>query len=104
LYIDGGNIETPRTYYFDTIQGPPLQTTNGLEDLQSSGFVIYPNPASDILYFKNVTPNTKVRIFDTNLRLIFSKNIPNNQMSIENLEKGLYFIQINDQLKRLIKN
>ena len=37
------------------------------------------------------------------MRLVKSESINANQMSIKNLETGLYFVEVNGQVERLIK-
>jgi len=44
-----------------------------------------------------------IRIFDINSKQIFKKTIHSNELSIRNLKPGLYFLQVNGQFKKLIK-
>lgn len=58
--------------------------------------LIYPNPASDLLYIKTIQGNPQlVHIYDLNGKLIFSeKYVADNPINIYSLSPGMYVIHI----------
>ena len=64
---------------------------------------MYPNPSSDIVYFKNLNRTTTVKIYDINMRLVKSESIDSNQILIEDLNTGVYFVEIDGHVEKLIK-
>ena len=103
IFIGPGDSSVTGTFYIDNIEGPQLQNTAGLEDLNTTNFSMYPNPSYDTVFFKNLNGATDIKVYDLNMRLVKSESINANQMSIKNLETGLYFVEVNGQVKRLIK-
>ena len=103
VFIGPGDSSVTGTFYIDNIEGPQLQNTAGLEDLNTTSFSMYPNPSYDIVFFKNLNGATDIKVYDLNMRLVKSESIIANQISIKGLETGLYFMEVNGQVKRLIK-
>jgi hypothetical protein len=68
--------------------------TNGITSLTNNSFAIYPNPAKDVLYVigENVR-NSSISIIDQTGKVVTTAS-NTNTLSIENLDKGVYFIQI----------
>jgi len=66
-------------------------------------FKFYPNPAKDIINFINIDGKKEIKIFDINSKQILKKTINSNELSIEKLKPGFYFMEINGQYKKLIK-
>lgn len=77
-------------YFFKTL-------SNSLTDFESKNIRIYPNPVTDKL---NVTlPNNgtyRLRIIDIHGREIINRKLSNenNEVEVQNLVKGLYFIEL----------
>jgi hypothetical protein len=79
------------------------QLVTGLNDLSDSGLKMYPNPAQAILQIENNNSNgqvSSIQIVDglgkirwQNGQLTFPATIP-----LEDLENGLYFVQINQSV------
>ncbi len=69
---------------------------------------IYPNPADEVIFFKNVGfTDALVQIYDLQGKLVLKKKYNDNSLNISNLPKGLYTINIigSDDVftRRLIK-
>ena len=75
---------------------------------------VYPNPVKDILYIQNVYSNSKISMFDIlgkNYQINAVNNFESNSISFDTsvLEKGLYFLKLEDinkgqsKIFRLIK-
>jgi hypothetical protein len=101
-----GPIGWPQRNIIDWVTGN-LSTT----ETQKSITQIYPNPAKDFIAIKNEkTENLSYQIFDISGKLILSgKSKSNEKIDIQTLEKGNYFLQIqngNGQKEnlKLIKN
>jgi hypothetical protein len=45
-----------------------------------------------------------IKIYDINGRLIRETNTNSNSISISDLNRGFYFINVNGQVKKIIKN
>lgn len=71
-----------------------------------SDISIYPNPASDILYFKGVDDiNKTISIFDASGKKLLNFETNKNEIDISDLPKGIYFIEFNKkQYFRFLKN
>lgn len=79
-----------------------LSTTNFDIENQVS---IYPNPSSNYLNLKNVLKNSKITISDLNGRIIKEFTYQKTTIDIQSLEKGIYFLTINnDKTLKFIKN
>ena len=82
----------------------------GTEEVLESQFVIYPNPAKDVLmiYNESMSEVTSIKVFDALGRLVLEQSNPSNQLDVSNLSSGLLFIQIETDdgslVKKLIKD
>jgi len=106
IFIGRGDGEpgVGSTFYIDDLMGPALQTTASLNDFESDQIMIYPNPTNDIIYFKNILVDKAIKIHDINGRLIRKINTTSNSISVSDLSKGFYFIEVDGQVKKFIKN
>ena len=106
IFIGRGDGEpgVGSTFYIDDLMGPALQTTASLNDFESDQIIIYPNPTNDIIYFKNILVDKAIKIHDINGRLIRKINTTSNSISVSGLSKGFYFIEVDGQVKKFIKN
>ena len=82
----------------------PFRTeVEGFDELVKTNFSIYPNPACSTI---NIVCEEKgtVKIFDMTSRCVMEVQIEgvNTTINIENLNKGVYFININNSVKKLV--
>lgn len=114
-YIDEANSATPITYLIkggDNL-GSPIALMyilaekydyNNLAEITPTDFSVYPNPASDIIFFGNTTD--KVELFDTNGRLLLS-GFDTESLNISALNPGFYILKLSGSektsLQKLIK-
>ena len=80
----------------------------GIEDNATAQFVMYPNPAGDILnlYYNSNMEGMDVQIFDLNGREVLQNNLVGVQQSsidVSSLETGVYFVSVNNGVVKLIK-
>ena len=97
------------TYYIDNIV---LTWEEGNETTFSSNSIdfpklsIYPNPAENYFIAENAVVNDNLEIFNVGGKLIKKQTIHsfNEKIDIEELNRGIYFVRINDrEAVRLIK-
>lgn len=81
------------------------KTNSALHTADETGVSIYPNPADNMLTINGVEHPTTVRIYSTNGALQIMENISsnNNTLSVASLSKGIYLLQINTEVIRMIK-
>jgi hypothetical protein len=103
IFIGPGNGAVAGVFYIDDLKGPQLQGTASVNDFDTTSFQFFPNPTKDVLHFSNIEGRKEIRIFDVNSKEVLRKTIETNELSIKNLKKGFYFLEINGQYKKLIK-
>ena len=91
------------TFYIDDIMGPALQTTAGLSEFDNNAIQLYPNPAKDVVYLKNIFGEKTIKVRDVNGRLISQTKTDLDEFSVAHLKRGFYFLEINGQTKKVIK-
>ncbi|MPM31634.1 hypothetical protein SDC9_78190 [bioreactor metagenome] len=69
-----------------------LNTVSQLEEQESAGFSVYPNPASEFIRIDNANGN-EIRIFSTDGRLVLSAIAQNGILDVGGLEDGMYFLR-----------
>lgn len=78
---------------------PGSQSTD--QDKKVPGdLVLYPNPASDVLYIEHVRPVTEIRVFDILGQVVGdfkTAGSRNYVVDISELKKGVYFVRIRDE-------
>ena len=103
IFIGPGQGAVTGTFYVDDIMGPQLQGTASVNDAQTANFQFFPNPANDVIRFRNLEGEKVIKIFDINSKQVLKKTIDTNELSIDKLKPGFYFMEINGQYKKLIK-
>ena len=89
-----------------TIDASAILSVN---DFEEGEFLIYPNPSTAIFNIKRATTtgeNMNVEVYDVTGKLIRSKsNIIDGdyELNMNNVSKGLYFLQVSIGNKRLVK-
>jgi len=62
--------------------------------------VLYPNPASDIIYIEHARPVTEIRVFDILGQAVAefkTAGSRNYVIDISELKKGIYFVRVRDE-------
>jgi hypothetical protein len=100
---DAFDLSTIRTLYFKSssngIDHPSLVTG-------SAGISVYPNPAGDVIYIKNIPDGiSAVTIYRMDGTLMVNTTVVSDPgaIMINNLEKGLYFLRVNSKSFKIIK-
>ncbi len=75
-----------------------------VDNVKQSNFSIYPNPAKDFIEIKTNSKIETAQIFDNLGRLLKTEN--SAKIDISNLEKGVYYLKINngEKIEKFIKN
>jgi hypothetical protein len=95
FYYSGGWIEcTPSksaqlTFYLN-------DSNTAVANVQSSsGWSIYPNPVSDLLYLNGLNDETAiVTIFDVSGKMLMNQSLQNNAIDVSSLAKGIYILRV----------
>jgi hypothetical protein len=74
----------------------PEELPTSVSEMGSSDFRIYPNPAESSLFIEGLSVEASVKIFDVDGKLLVKKQNVSREIDVENLSKGVYFIQIVD--------
>ncbi len=65
---------------------------------------IYPNPANSFIQVDgNMASSSRIKIFSTHGKLVKEEQLNDGQINLAGLSNGVYFIEINDGLQRVIK-
>lgn len=78
----------------------------GIKDFSTTSVKLYPNPASSVLHIQSAIEVSEYAIYNVVGKLVAQNKISesnNVEISIENLESGLYFVNINNQYLKFIK-
>jgi len=90
-------------HIWGTKKGTPWSITSGINDLKIE-FSVSPNPASKFLNVKTDEQNTTYRIISLNGMLVESKKLnTSGTISIEQLNDGMYFIELQMGNRKSIK-
>lgn len=64
---------------------------------------LFPNPASEIIYFKGLDNDTEVSVYDMFGRLILKKKTSKNSLDISELNSGIYYFEFYVQENKIVK-
>ena len=79
--------ETDQTYYWDDMIF--LDGTGILENI-STETIVYPNPATDVLYLENVQNLNNISIYSVTGQLMYHSDKINNPIDVKDLPAGMY--------------
>ena len=75
---------------------------DGVVEVLSDEFTVSPNPAKSTVNV-NLNGNAQVRIFDMTGRCVKEVNATDNTtINIEDLNKGVYFVNVNGKVEKLV--
>jgi len=94
--VDTINNVTPNTT-LNVVEGSFL----GTKEIQATEemFTVYPNPAHDIIQFKTKSGfiPEKAKIYDMSGRVVLQTKVERDQISVQDLEAGIYLLQVTDK-------
>ena len=105
---------TPEKCYIDfTVPGFSMREDGGSKSMSNSNnsnllneVVVSPNPTSDRIIIKNFSQEslTKISLYSIEGKLLIQKNADLNNMNLEGLSSGVYFLQIESNIaSKMIK-
>jgi len=103
IFVGPGNGGITGDFYIDDLKGPQLQGTATVNDFEKTKFSFYPNPANNAIYFSNLDSDKEVKVYDVNSKQVLRSMTNNNELSINSLKPGFYFIEIEGTFQKLIK-
>jgi len=77
-----------------------------VSDINKEVYNIYPNPTSDLLNIENLKEKTLIKITDSTGKLVkevISDRAKTQHINIKNLSPGIYYININNKIQKIIK-
>lgn len=76
-----------------------------VDNINKEIFKIYPNPVEDIINISAFIDlkASKAEIIDVNGRIILTREIINNKINVKSLERGIYFLKVDDITNKFIK-
>ncbi|MBU3659150.1 MAG: T9SS type A sorting domain-containing protein [Flavobacteriales bacterium] len=87
-----------------------ITVTNGCEILSVpqksiTTFSLHPNPANDFLQLTTENPTGEYQLLDAQGRLILKEKIISStqQIDLKGIQSGIYFVEIDGNVKRFIK-
>lgn len=73
------------------------------EATKKNPIIIYPNPTKDFINIKDNKNFSKAKIYDATGKLLLDESLRNNQINVNNLPKGIYYLELNGKEKAVIK-
>ncbi|WP_336688434.1 MULTISPECIES: zinc metalloprotease [unclassified Chryseobacterium] len=93
VVVSGNDYQYSQTRTFKVIPNLVLATN---EVKGKDSFVVYPNPANDVLNITKVSGKAKYEIYNAVGQLVKAGNIDNNQVRVSELVKGTYIITVKE--------
>ena len=66
----------------------------GIVQVNENSILVYPNPVKNNLFVNGLANNSKISIYDLSGKLLFNKQITNNQIDISSFQSGVYTVKI----------
>ncbi|MBN2864911.1 MAG: leucine-rich repeat domain-containing protein [Thiotrichales bacterium] len=89
---------------YDVTVAAEFVLATGVETAIAETIVLSPNPASEFLYIKGLASRTQVDIYSVTGVLVLSvKAEPEQPISLGALKSGLYLVEVNGKIFRLVK-
>ncbi|MCP4520353.1 MAG: T9SS type A sorting domain-containing protein [Cytophagales bacterium] len=85
-----------------TLPKKPIVTTITNHTIENS-IKIYPNPVFDKVYLDGVMINSKYTIVDVNGKIQLEGKYASEGINIENLNSGIYFLKVDNQMVKVVK-
>jgi hypothetical protein len=89
---NAGEAANPAVWSFDT------NTTASIEEAESRGFSIYPNPVSDLLTIQtehDIRNGAITNLSGQVIKTFTGSSLTNNQLDLSELDAGIYLLQMN---------
>jgi hypothetical protein len=104
--LDPSNNASKGKVYVDFIRFMETVATGVIDDKQpdvNETGMVYPNPATNILFFSKNVEKFDVSIYDENGKIYLNRQIADNKLSVSALPHGIYFIKITGKSGMTVK-
>lgn len=84
-----------------------LKSKNSSSHIQTASemaLALYPNPASDAIELIHVLKNQSVNIYDGSGQLVLTTHSNQNKIDISHLQRGFYYVKVNQEIVKFIKD
>ena len=89
------DIVSRKTYNYDN--------TAGVNDINDSQIVIYPNPTTDFIYLSNINEKLDYKLYDVTGKITMEGKIStDNKIDLRNLKRGMFFLQLKTETGNII--
>jgi hypothetical protein len=99
IFFDFGSVGTGDVFYFDDIA---FESTMNIYDFESNSFMVYPNPANDILFMEGLKDANSVKIYNViGKEVLTASLIGENSANIDisELSNGIYIVSVQNGTK-----
>ncbi len=106
ISVDGIELSSCNLYEVRKISFVESSTTTDVHDINLNSISVYPNPTHDFLFVNGLHSNEIIRLFDLQGKLILTSVADlegNVQLSVSQLPKGSYLLQVGVEIIKFIK-
>lgn len=99
-YAGTDSIASSDEFAIDLTRGVSV----GIQEINDGKFSLYPNPASKsgVVYIQGIESAENVRVLNILGKEVQTSRLENGQFELNDLNEGLYFIQIDTQVKAVV--
>lgn len=90
---DGGTVDDG-FYFDDVLLRKIVQTTTGISETVKDELVLYPNPASDVIYISEQHTFTNYKFINQLGQVIKSGHMDGSLMPVHEFANGIYYLQL----------
>ncbi|MCX6198395.1 MAG: Omp28-related outer membrane protein [Bacteroidetes bacterium] len=78
---------------------------SSVDDITNEMFSLFPNPSSEKLFLANFKLNSNQRysVLDVAGRKVMESKLEQNEIDVTELSRGIYFLKLNNSLRRFVK-
>lgn len=96
-YDSFGNVDSLRSNFRDTFMVSFYPSLSSTSKISKSEILVFPNPATNFIQLDLKSPaNSAYLIFDQAGKLVYKGHAVNQQISVEDLSSGHYYLRVND--------
>ncbi len=78
-------------------------TTTGIYPMNGKEWSVYPNPFTDRLVLQGIDEKVKVEFLNVLGNVVSEQYTMNGEIKLPSLAKGIYFLRVGNQVKRMVK-
>jgi len=101
-FVSKNNLDDENYNFLETECNPDENFLSNIAVEIKDEIIVYPNPTSDFLYIKINEDIKDLKVLNTLGESIYNL-APSERIDVSNLERGIYFIEINNQTFKFLK-